>query len=99
MMVLFPTVLVFLLGVALGIFLRLDRWKVVEIEVQNVVDVVNCRSCNKLRDTVQRYASEAMAEGSSHWLPVIQVKGELVIDWQLMNVAKRVGRPRKPSKK
>ena len=98
-MLLIPTVLVFCLGIALGIFLRLDRWKVVEVEVQNVVDVVNCRSCNKLRDTVQRYATAAMAENSPYWLPVVGVKGEMVIDWQLMDVQKRVGRPRKTSKK
>ena len=97
MMTVLAVCLTFFLGVALGVLLRLNRWEVIEVE--NVSEVVNCRSCNKLRHTVQRHVDEALASNSAYWLPMVGVKGELLVDWQLMDVAKKVGRPRKASKK
>jgi len=88
------TIIIALLGMLLGWVAR-DTWGMWRREVrviEQVKEVVQCRSCNKLRREVEAAVLDAERRGSSFPLPMIGNGNKRRVHWEMVgNLAPVVG--------
>ena len=88
------TIAVALLGVLLGWVAR-DTWGIWRREVkvvEEVREVVQCRSCNKLRREVEAAVLDAERRGSAYPLPMIGNGNKRRVHWEMLgDIAPSVG--------
>ena len=88
------TVIVALLGVLLGWVAR-DTWGMWRREVrviEEVREVVQCRSCNKLRSKVEQAVLDAERRNSPYPIPMIGNGNKRRVHWEMLgDIAPAVG--------
>lgn len=91
------TVVIVLLGMLLGWVAR-DTWgmwrrEVRVIEIEEIKQVVQCRSCNKLRQTIEAAVLDAERRNSPYPLPMVGNGAKRRVHWEMVGVAASVGNP------
>lgn len=90
------TIIIALLGALLGWVAR-DTWGMWRREVrivEEVREVVQCRSCNKLRKAVESAVLDAERRGSAYPVPMIGNGNKRRVHWEMLgDIAPAVGNP------